>query len=274
MVFEQFLELKNLKRHLLFVFLLGFTYAIFGFAVARLFFSSSVSIVILFTTTLLLVPAVTKIIDREEEIESKEGLRHFFRNHSTIIEVYVILFLGIFLAFFVIGFFGQLDDSFSYQLNFLEQAEQLSTETISEFGVSEYNPTFSNFLGLISYNLFIAIICFVLSLFYGAGALFLVTLNASVFATFIVYVIRNVSKAALVFGLFLIHLIPEMAGFLVAAIAGGVVSRAIMHERFRSKGFRNVMKDALVLFLIAVGFIIIAALLEMFVTSKIVHGLI
>jgi len=273
MVFEQFLELKNLKRHLLFVFLLGFTYAVFGFAVARLFFSSSVSIVILFTTTLLLVPAITKIIDREEEIESKEGLRHFFRNHTTIIEVYVILFLGIFLAFFVIGFFGKLDDTFSYQLNFLEKSEQLSTEKIAEFGSEEYSPTFSNFLGLVSYNLFIAIICFVLSLFYGAGALFLVTLNASVFATFIVFVVKNIGKIA-VFGLFLIHLIPELSGFLIAAIAGGVISRAIMHERFRSRGFRNVMKDALVLFLIAVGFIIVGALLEMFVTSRIVHGLV
>ena len=57
-------------------------------------------------------------------------------------------------------------------------------------------------------------------------------------------------------------------------LAGGVISRAIMHEKFRSRGFSNVMKDALILFLIAVGLIIVGALLEMFVTSRIVHGLV
>jgi len=274
MVFEQFLELKTVRKHMGYAFLLGFVYASFGYFVARLFFGFNVSLAALFTVTLLLVPAITKIIDREEEIEAKEGLRHFFRNHKTIIQVYVVLFFGIFFAFFLIGLFGSLEDSFGYQLDFLEKNEQLSTQSIMEFAGKDYNPTFDNFMGLVSYNILVAVVCFVLSLFYGAGALFLITLNASVFSTFILFIIRNIGKMPSLLGLFLIHLIPELSGFLVAAIAGGVVSRAIMHERFRSRGFANVMKDALVLFLIAVSLIVVGALLELFVTSKIVHGLI
>jgi uncharacterized membrane protein SpoIIM required for sporulation len=66
----------------------------------------------------------------------------------------------------------------------------------------------------------------------------------------------------------LIHLIPEISGFLLAAIAGGVVSKAILHEKKGSKGFKNVFKDATVLILIAVGLVLLAAVLEVFVTAR------
>ena len=136
--------------------------------------------------------------------------------------------------------------------------------------MNEYAPSLSNVSGLISQNLIVIIIAFILSVFYGAGALFLIVLNASIFAGFIFYVIREIGNAFSVLSLFLIHLVPELSGFLLAAIAGGVVSRAIMKERFGSDEFRNIMRDALVLLLIAVGLIIISAFLEVFVSASLV----
>jgi ribose/xylose/arabinose/galactoside ABC-type transport system permease subunit len=68
-------------------------------------------------------------------------------------------------------------------------------------------------------------------------------------------------------------MIPEVSGFLLAAIAGGVVSRAFASEKFMSKGFKNVLKDASVLLIIAIAFILVAAFLETFVSARIVYSI-
>jgi len=102
--------------------------------------------------------------------------------------------------------------------------------------------------------------------------MFLIILNGSVFASFIVLVIRTISSSiahsALAMLVFMIHLIPEVSGLLIAAIAGGVASKAMTHEKIGSPGFKNVFKDATILLLIAVGLVLISALLETFITGR------
>jgi hypothetical protein len=71
----------------------------------------------------------------------------------------------------------------------------------------------------------------------------------------------------------LIHLIPEMAGFLLAAIAGGVISKAFAREKFKSLQFSNVAKDATMMLVISCGLIILAAALEVYVTSNLFASL-
>ncbi|MEE9525347.1 MAG: stage II sporulation protein M [Candidatus Woesearchaeota archaeon] len=269
MVFEQFLASDKIKQNMFFVFLLGAFYVLVGYVVSAYFFEPSVSVAMLFTITLLLVPSITSILNLEEKIESKQGVKHFFHNHKDIFKIYFALFKGIFFAFILLGAYSQLS-VFDYQINFLESRGDLEADIITEFAESEYHPTFENVLGVVSQNLLVVIIAFVLSIFYGAGALFLIVLNASVFASFIVHVVREVGNALGLIMIFLIHLIPELGGFLAAAIAGGVVSRALYREDFMSQGFKNVMKDALVLLLIAFGLIILAALLEVFVSANLV----
>ena len=67
---------------------------------------------------------------------------------------------------------------------------------------------------------------------------------------------------------FLIHLLPEISGFLLAAIAGGVVSKALIREKRGTKAFKNVFKDATMLVLIAIGLVLLGAVLEVFVTVR------
>ena len=271
MVFEQFLESDKIKKHILNIFLLGIFYVIVGAIVSFIFFKDAISVAMLFTTTLLLVPSMYIILNIEEKIESRQGIKHFFHNHKDIFKVALFLFLGVFIAFLVLGFLKL--PVFDYQLGFLEARGDLTGEVISEFAAEEYSPDMSKVVALISQNLFVVVIAFILSLFYGAGAFFLIVLNASVFAAFIVTVIDKIGNALSMVGLFLIHLVPEIAGFLVAAIAGGVISRAIIREKFGSAGFKNVMMDALMLLLISAGLIIIAAFLEVFVSGRFVKAI-
>ncbi|MBD3259804.1 hypothetical protein GF371_04215 [Candidatus Woesearchaeota archaeon] len=114
-------------------------------------------------------------------------------------------------------------------------------------------------------------------MFYGAGAIFLIVFNASIFASFILLIFRYVGETVGSFSavalLFFIHMIPEVGGFLLAAIAGGVLSYAFYREKFMGKPFKNVARDSLILLLIAVGLVILGAFLEVFVTKNLVYSL-
>jgi len=269
MVFEQFLQSDKLRKHAYNILALGIFYVIVAYISSIYFFRDDISVAMLFTVTLLLVPSIYVILDGEEKIESKAGTKNFFENHKDIFKTYLFLILGIFFAYILVSNFAEVS-IFDYQLGFLENRGDLTAEVVSEFKESDYTPGVVDFGALISHNLAVIIIAFILSIFYGAGGLFLIVLNASVFAAFITFVIKQVGNAFQLISIFLIHLIPEMAGFLIAAIAGGVVSRAIMSEKFGSDGFRNVMKDALILLLISASLIVIAAFLELFVTAPLI----
>ena len=145
-------------------------------------------------------------------------------------------------------------------------------------------------------NLHVMIISFVLSLFYGAGALFLITLNASIFASALArvirvslqnmdfFVIKSLENMDFLFthtffstlgfalcnlGIMFFHLIPEVSGYLLAAISGGVLSRALIKEKINSENFRIVFFDSIKLLMGAIIFLIVAAFIE----NKISKGL-
>ncbi|MFO8016013.1 MAG: stage II sporulation protein M [Candidatus Woesearchaeota archaeon] len=259
-------------------FFFGFIYVIIGYFIAGFFFDDT-SIAMLFLATLLIVPSLIKLIEVEEKRESRYGLKHFFREHRDILEAYVFLFVGVFAGYALLGFFAHdFNSIFQFQLDFLMNQQGLSQELVDRFFEGEITASLSHVAGVLENNLMVMLICFVLSLFYGVGAIFLITLNASVFASFIVYVSDYIAKEIghvfLITGLFMIHMVPEIAGFLIAAIAGGVLSKALVGERWKSERFRNVFKDSLMLLVIACALVLAAAFLEVYVTAYLFHGLV
>jgi len=146
---------------------------------------------------------------------------------------------------------------------------------IDTFFTSTLKPTLGNVGSVLESNLTVMLVSFVLSIFYGAGAIFLITLNASVFASFVVFVAQylaeTIKEIFMIIGLFMIHMVPEISGFLIAAIAGGVLSKALMAEKWSSQRFRNVIKDSLMLLVIASVLIVVAAFLEVYVTTFMFH---
>ena len=263
------LRLRLIEQRPYAAFFIGIAYVFIAFFTSKIFFPKIISVATLFLVTLLLVPTIIKLLGDEERRERRDGTSNFFRDHKDIFEVYIFLFLGIFAGALILTMFTSLSN-FEYQADFLKNSERLSSEVVKEKLATGITPSLNAFLGLLENNLLVILICFFLSLFYGAGAMFLIVLNASIFATFVAFVMRELptitNKAALL-GIFSIHMIPELFGFLLAAIAGGVISKAIMREKFFSEKFHNVMKDSFFLFIIAAGVIVLAAFLETYVTT-------
>jgi len=129
----------------------------------------------------------------------------------------------------------------------------------------------------------VLIFCILFSFLYGAGAIFILTWNASVIATAIGNFIRTnlayyASKTGIVkYGFYLqitslsllrylTHGIPEILAYFVGGLAGGIISVAVINERFGTKRFEKIVLDSSDLILLAVLLLIIAALIEVYVT--------
>ncbi|MFC1740925.1 stage II sporulation protein M [Nanoarchaeota archaeon] len=277
MVLEKYFKADAVEHRPHIAFFFGFVFTVISFFISYILFRQFMSLAIVFMATLLLTPTLVMLLKHEERIERRFGIKHFFRNHKAIYEAYIFAFLGVFLAFVFLGLayhdkphmYGQL---FDFQTRFLSFQQGLSVEGVQDFVAGNVQFGSGQFWGMLANDMIVLVLCFVLSFVYGATAIFLIILNGSVFANFIVFVIRTLSTSFVqglqAFVFFLIHMIPEVSGFLIAAIAGGVVSKAVLTEKKGSKAFRNVFKDATILMLIAIGLVVLSVLLEVFVTAK------
>ena len=257
-------------------FFYGVFAALVGYAAARIFFPLQSSVAMLFLSTLLIVPLLMKLLDNEELRERTFGISHFLSNHKDVLEYYLFLFLGLFAGYLTLGSItGEgFTNAFSFQDRVL--SSQMSSRTIDDFFNNPLQPSLQQVSSILERNIPVTGILFILSFFYGAGAVFLIVLNASVFSSFILsltrYLDQTAGKSALLLSFFAIHMIPEIFGFLLAAMAGGVISKALLTEKFMSGHFLNVLQDSLILLMGSVLLIILAAFLEVFVTSSLFHA--
>ena len=62
------------------------------------------------------------------------------------------------------------------------------------------------------------------------------------------------------------HGFCEMLAYFIGGIADGIISVAVNKHDFESETFKNVLKDSLDLIILAILILIIAALIEVFIT--------
>ncbi len=277
MVLEQLINTNWLQRIPLYAVLLGFIYTIIGSVTGYVFFLDNFSISLLFMVTLLLVPSLMNLLTIEEEREKMEGMKNFLKNHKDIFQIYLFLSIGVFLGYMVMIWFitstgVEINMVLNEQLKVL--GDSISVEQIVNFDANNL----AHMIGIFASNIGVAIVFFVLSFFYGAGSIFLIVWNASIFSAFIYTTLQNISQgvnhAAALLGVFSMYMIPEIAGFLLAAIAGGVISKAVVREHFMSDPFKNVLKDAFYLLLAAFGLLLISAFLEAFIGVNMIQALV
>lgn len=131
-------------------------------------------------------------------------------------------------------------------------------------------------------NIKVLVFCLLFSVVYGLGAIFILAWNASVIGAAIgSYVTQGISQvtgtgmqkvAAYVqiytigFLKYAIHGIPEILAYFVAGLAGGIISIAVIKQNLGTKQFEHILWDASDLIMLSVGILIVAAVLEVWVT--------
>ena len=282
MVLEQIYSAQWIERKATSAFLLGVAYSIIGIAFALFIFPEDPGLAAVALTTIILIPSMVKLLSIEEEeaaLRDKFSFRYLYADHRDIFKVYFFLFLGIFLSF---AFFSIALPSiatshlFEKQINMLGLASGgATTEAAGE--VSGYS---FSFFSIFTNNLKVLIFCLLFSFVYGAGAIFLITWNASVWGVIFGVIAKNSAmvtgeNAFLFFILTFIavfpHMFAEASAYFIGALSGGIISEAALRERVFSPGFTQVVKDGLIVFLIAVIILIIAAYVEIIVPGKVIN---
>jgi len=236
------------------------------------------SLVMIFLTVFASIPVVYNLISMEEKKDSTTGSEKFLlKEHGKALMVLIFLFLGYVVAYSM--WFVLLPES-TVSTMFSVQLETIRTINAGVVGLS----VGSDFvMQIFSNNIKVMIFCIMFAFLFGAGAIFILTWNASVIAAAVGTFIRNnVSSYAQYAGLgkltgyfhvstiglmkYMVHGIPEILAYFTAGLAGGIISVAVIKHEFGSDRFKKIIFDSMDLIVIAILVLFIAALMEVFIT--------
>jgi uncharacterized membrane protein SpoIIM required for sporulation len=293
MVVEKLFQERWVEKRPIYSFFLGIIFTLIAFITSRILFNGASTIHMVGITTILFtvivaLPGVNKLFDIEEKKEAR-GKQSFLKEHEEVFDFFLYFFFGVFVVFFVISFISPDLVMGERLMNFQEEKLQIAEKTTDTSGVGG-PPTPPAFLfedngfklfnnqvkSIFLNNIYIMTLCFVLSILYGSGALFLLIFNASVWAAKLAEVIMlkipDIANSATIYticniGVISIHMIPEITAYILAAIGGGVLSKAFTKEKFMSSRFKKVFKDSFILMLASFVVVFISAILEVHISK-------
>ena len=286
MVLELLTNPAEARHHLGKTLLLGFIYTSVALLLSMWIFHKSISLVSVFLTVIAAFPLFHDTIRGVAEEEYKHGRgKLLWREHSQALSVFFVLFLGVmlgFVAWYVFLPAPMLSDVFDTQTQIVIGVGGFSTAELAATSAAlDPSDRMGFFAEILLNNLSVLSFCILFSFLYGAGAVFILIWNASVIGVALGNSIRlGMGRAAELFGLasqvvslgvlrYSIHGIPEILAYLVAGLAGSMVSIGLYLSRKNRPYIKELLADVLELTGIAIILLVISAWLEAFVSTAI-----
>ena len=270
-------------------FLVGFVYSIMALSISYLVFREVAGLLTVFLVVIAVLPMMYTTIKSEEELDLKYiGEWKLLQEHAKVIFFLLFLFMGItsalvfsyvFLPHEVVQEIFNLQEKAIGNVNKYVQGNTIEGVVVQ--GTITGNITkFNIFVKIFINNLKVLFFCLIFSLLYGTGAIFILTWNASVIAVAIGNLIKNkLAETASMMGVgwvssylgvvtfsflkYMLHGILEITAYFIMALAGGILSMAIIKK---DMNYENIVTDVLDLVLISLGFLLIAGIVEVYIT--------
>lgn len=283
MVFESFINPKNAEKKPLIVFFVGLIYTTIAIFLGKFIFPGNSSMVIVFFISFFFIPLFYRTMIYEEKKDLiEESEKKLLKEHSKALYFFIALFLGVTISY-MIWFLVFSSGAFSVDINNIFGSQ---AETIQQINgkVVEGNVAreITHFVAIFENNLKVMIFCILFSFIYGAGAIFILTWNASVigyalgkYALSIVNITTGAVSLVYLKGIsiaflrYFIHGIPEILAYFIGGLAGGIISVAIIKHDFGTDKFEKIMLDASTLIIIAVVVLVVSAIIEVWLTPSI-----
>jgi len=283
-MFEMLMKPKRAERKPWEMFFIGMLYASLSFLLVTLFFSKGAilrdgaGLLIVTFTVISCLPFMYYIIKLEEDKDIEiDDSGKLIKEHSKAIHALMWLFLGFVVAFslWYLIMPDQAGNNFNFQLRtFCAINNPTSYDTCLEtHGVPPGTGQAAGVdavLGIFANNVYVLIFTIILSLAFGAGAIFILVWNATVISAAIGIFAKG-SLVNLPIGIirYMIHGIPEITAYFIGALAGGIVSVAIIRKDLQGEQTWRVLQDALILIIIAIIILVVAALIEVYFTHRV-----
>lgn len=261
------------------MFFIGFLYTSLGVFLSLWIFRNEASLIMVFMITIAALPIFYNTMKLEESKDMvMDNETAILKEHNKAISFFMYMFIGITVAcalWYILLPTSTINQLFDKQTGTIQAINnQVSGNVIHNLNIF-WKIFFNNFKVLAFSVLF--------SFVYGAGAIFILAWNATVIGSAIGNFIRaNISNYTSSLGFleagnyfhvvslgllkYSVHGIPEIAAYFYGGLAGGILSVALIRKHFKTKKFPTIMVDFSELVLIAIGFLIAAAFLEVYVT--------
>ena len=281
-MFEMLLNPRKAERRPWEMFFVGAFYASLSILLVNWIFaqdavlSKYAGILVVTFTVIFSMPFIYYTIKLEEgKIIRATSTLSLLKEHKKAIYTFLWLFFGfvVALAFWYIMLSSTQNFRAQIETYCLINRPSNFNECVNQYGVKEttistgFITNAERLFLIFSHNIYVLIFTLVFSLIFGAGVIFILAWNASVIAAAIGIFTKS-QLSALPLGLlrYAIHGIPEIASYFIVALAGGMVSVAVIKHETGTERFWEILHDSLNLIIIAVVVLFIAALLEVFVT--------
>jgi len=267
------------------MFLIGFFYASLSLFLSWLLFSKDavlskyLGIFVITFCVIFSMPFVyytIKLEERKDIIYSNE--KNLLKEHSRAILTFLWLFLGFIVAFSLWNILVPNGGKyFNAQIETFCQINRPANfnECVQEYGIEEKKYTVGSVIGserfssIFSNNIYVLIFTLLLSVAFGAGAIFILAWNASVIAAAISIFIRSdIAKLPIGLARYLIHGLPEVCAYFIAALSGGILGIAVIRHDTKSERFWSIINDSMILVIIAIVILFLATLIEVFITPR------
>ena len=264
------------------MFFIGILYASLSLILVKWFFSGDVVLarysgMIVVTFCVMLILPFMYFIITEEEAEDEEVFGFFgvWRIHKDAIYSFLWLFLGFIIAFSFWYIVLQDSNLFNAQIETFCRINSPGELSKCVEGYSFTKTTGAavkeiRLLSIIENNVYVMIFTLILSLIFGAGAIFILAWNASVIAAAIsIFAQNSIQEIPAGVLRYMIHGFPEVAAYFVAALAGGIFGVGVVRNGFKDEKFLHVIENTVVLLFIALAILIAAAVVEVYLTPLI-----
>ncbi len=254
------------ERNFVFCFALStiFTFAsiiiaryIVPFKVSGYEFTGFMSVVL---TSLAASYPLIKYLEDEQEIfeegkvKDSSSMFDLLDRHKSELEIYLIFFLGVSLAFGVSNAF--IPESFEVQHEVIGSIRpDVATGRI-------FSPGF--FTEILTNNLSVFLVTFILSFFLTAGMIFVLVWNASILGVFISEISKGIVDVPIMVLSYLPHGILEISAYIIAGLSGFFLSHEVRSVvQWEDKAYAmKLMGDSFLFFGIGLVVLVVAALIE------------
>ena len=281
MVLESLISPLKAEKRPWELFFLGGLYSSVAVFISLQIFRQLAGLVAVFLTVMASIPLVFAIIKFEEAKDLSNQREPFLvKEHGKARSSFFFLFLGIMVslsAWYAFLPASTAAESFSVQIDTIKNINA-GTTAGAAVQADLFSTIFFNNMKVLMFSVLFAF-------FYGAGAMFILTWNASVIAVALGTFIRNnmavyaghvgMAKLAaylhtfsLSLARYMIHGTPEILAYFVGGLAGGIISVAIIRHDFFSEKFEKILLDSADLLLISVVLLLIGASFEVFLTPS------
>jgi len=255
---------KKAERHPWEMMFVAIFYASISILIGSWIFPEYASLVAVFFTVISCLYVTQGAIKREETKEEYFEEKSLLMEHKKPLILFLALFIGIVIAFAFWTYALPAEKSaelFSVQASVLEGIRgSVTGDAISNSEILSI---------IIANNLKVLLVSLIISLIYGAGALFVLTWNASIMG----YVIGSIGidhgaiSFPVAFLKYFLHGLPEMMSYFMAILAGGIIYVAMISGDLTAEmKSKKILKDVFILVGLAAALMVVAAVVEVYIS--------